>query len=83
MRLLLQRSLESKVEVNGEIVGQIPYGVVALVSFTEGDTIKDIDYLVEKMIHLRVFDDENIIPAAIRRVSAFGIYIIVRTSFGL
>ena len=59
MRLLLQRSLESKVEVNGEIVGQIPYGFVALVSFTEGDTIKDIDYLVEKMIHLRVFDDEN------------------------
>lgn len=59
MRLLLQRSLESKVEVNGEIVGQIPYGFVALVSFTEGDTIKDIDYLVEKIIHLRVFDDEN------------------------
>ncbi len=59
MRLLLQRSLHSSVEVDGNVVGEIPFGFVALVSFTEGDTEKEIDYLIDKMIHLRVFDDED------------------------
>ena len=54
MRLLLQRSLHSSVEVDGNVVGEIPFGFVALVSFTEGDTEKEIDYLIDKMIHLRV-----------------------------
>ena len=59
MRLLLQRSLHSSVEVDGNVVGEIPFGFVVLVSFTEGDTEKEIDYLIDKMIHLRVFDDEE------------------------
>lgn len=59
MRLLLQRSLHSSVEVDGNVVGEIPFGFVALVSFTERDTEKEIDYLIDKMIHLRVFDDEE------------------------
>ncbi len=59
MKLLIQRSKNSSVKVNGETVGSIPFGIVALVSFTEGDTEKDIDTLIDKMIHLRIFDDEN------------------------
>ena len=59
MRVLVQRSLESSVEVKGKVVGKIPYGIVVLVGFTEGDTEQDIKYLADKLINLRIFDDEN------------------------
>ena len=59
MRLVIQRSLESSVEVAGTVVGKIPYGVVVLVGFTEKDTEKEIKYLAEKLVNLRIFDDEN------------------------
>ncbi len=59
MRLIVQRSLESSVKVNNEIVGKIPYGLVVLVGFTEGDTETEINYLADKLINLRIFDDEN------------------------
>lgn len=59
MRILIQRSKESSVSVDGKVVGSIDMGIVALVSFTEGDTSKEIDYLIDKMINLRIFDDEN------------------------
>ena len=59
MKIVLQRSKEAKVEVNNEIVGSIDYGVVLLVGFTHNDTIKEIDYMVDKVINLRIFDDEN------------------------
>ena len=44
MRLLVQRSLNSKVEVEGKITGSIDFGLVVLVGFEENDTEKDIDY---------------------------------------
>ena len=44
---------------NNKIVGEIPFGLVLLVSFTNGDSEKEIDYLVDKVINLRIFDDEN------------------------
>ena len=59
MRVLVQRSLSSSVKVSGKTVGKIPFGLVLLVGFTENDTSSDIDYLVDKIIHLRIFDDEN------------------------
>ena len=59
MRLVVQRSLNSSVSVQNKIVGQIDYGVVVFVGFTQNDSIKDIEYLVDKLIHLRIFDDEN------------------------
>lgn len=59
MKLLIQRSKTSSVSVHGEVVGSIPFGLVVLVSFTNGDTEKDIDTLIDKMIHLRIFDDEQ------------------------
>ena len=59
MKIVLQRSKEAKVEVNNEIVGSIDYGLVLLVGFTHNDTIKEIDYMVDKVINLRIFDDEN------------------------
>lgn len=59
MKLVVQRSKDAKVEVNEKIVGSINYGLVVLVGFTPGDTETDIDYLIDKIIHLRIFDDES------------------------
>lgn len=59
MKVLIQRSKASSVSVDHKIVGEIPFGLVAFVSFTEGDSEKEINYLIDKMIHLRIFDDEN------------------------
>ena len=59
MRVLVQRSLKSNVSVNNEIVGSIDNGLVLLVGFTEGDNSEKIDYLVKKVLNLRIFDDED------------------------
>ncbi len=59
MRILVQRSKKSNVTVDGKIVGSISNGLVLLVGFKENDTIEDINYLVKKVINLRIFDDEN------------------------
>ena len=59
MRVLVQRSLDSSVSVDSKVVGKIDKGLVVLVGFTEGDTKETIEYLVSKVLKLRVFDDEN------------------------
>lgn len=59
MRILVQRSKKSSVEVNKEVVGKIDKGLVLLVGFTEGDTSKEIDYMIKKVLNLRIFDDEE------------------------
>lgn len=59
MKLLVQRTLESKVEVNNEIVGQIEKGFVVLCGITHEDTEKEADILARKLCNLRVFKDEN------------------------
>ena len=59
MRVVIQRSKSSNVSVKQKVVGEIKKGLVILVGFTEGDTENDIDYIVKKIINLRIFDDEN------------------------
>lgn len=59
MRVLVQRSLKSSVSVSDEVVGSIDNGLVLFVGFTYGDTEKEIDYLVKKVLNLRIFEDEN------------------------
>lgn len=59
MKVLVQRVLSSSVEVNNKIVGQINKGLMLLVGFTDSDTDKEIDYMVDKIINLRIFNDEN------------------------
>ena len=58
MRVLVQRCTRAEVSVDDKIVGKIGNGLMLLVGFTEGDTEKNIDYLVDKVINLRIFDDE-------------------------
>lgn len=59
MRLVVQRSLNSSVSVDDKVVGKIDFGFVVLVGFTHTDTEKDIDYMIKKLVNLRIFDDEN------------------------
>ncbi len=59
MRVVVQRTKEASCEVEGKIVGSISEGLLLLVGFTEGDTIDNIQELARKVIHLRIFDDEN------------------------
>lgn len=59
MKVVVQRSLESSVSVNGELVGSIDRGLVLLVGFTYGDNESIIDKVVNKILKLRIFDDEN------------------------
>lgn len=59
MRILVQRCDYSKVTVANKIVGSIGKGLMLLVGFTEGDDSSKIDYMVDKVINLRIFDDEN------------------------
>ncbi|CAH0134320.1 D-aminoacyl-tRNA deacylase [Peribacillus sp. Bi96] len=59
MRVVLQRSKAAKVVVADQIIGQIESGLVLLVGVTHGDTIDDAAYLAEKIVNLRIFEDEN------------------------
>jgi len=59
MRIIVQRCDKAKVEVENKIVGQIEKGLMLLVGFTHTDTEKEIEYMVKKVLNLRIFDDEN------------------------
>ncbi|WP_339228248.1 D-aminoacyl-tRNA deacylase [Oceanobacillus sp. FSL K6-2867] len=59
MKAVIQRAKDASVTVNGEIAGKIADGFVVLLGVTHEDTMEDIQYLVNKIIHLRVFEDEN------------------------
>lgn len=79
MRCVIQRSKESRVLVDNKIVGEIKSGLVVLVGFTYGDDIKDIDYMVNKIINMRIFDgtpEESVsdLNGEILAISQFTLY---------
>lgn len=59
MRALVQRVTKASVVVNENLVNQIGNGILVFVGFTHNDTIDDIEYIVNKIINLRIFDDSN------------------------
>ncbi len=59
MKALLQRVTSSSVSVDGEIIGKITKGITVLLGVAAGDTQKDIDWLAEKILNLRIFDDSD------------------------
>ena len=59
MKVVVQRSKYAKVEVDSKHINEIERGLVLLVGFTHTDNEGDIDYLVKKIINLRIFDDEK------------------------
>ena len=59
MRLVVQRVKNAKVTVDNEITGQIEQGYLVLLGVAPTDTKQTADYLVQKLIKLRIFTDEN------------------------
>ncbi len=59
MKVVLQRVQSSSVVIDGKTVGEIGKGLMLLVGITHDDTEKDVKYLVDKLIHLRIFEDEE------------------------
>ncbi|UOY94124.1 D-aminoacyl-tRNA deacylase [Ectobacillus sp. JY-23] len=59
MRVVVQRSKEASVKVDGNVVGSIPFGLTLLVGITHEDQEKDATYVAEKIANLRIFEDES------------------------
>jgi D-tyrosyl-tRNA(Tyr) deacylase len=59
MRVLIQRASEASVKIDGEIHGEINQGLVVLLGIESEDTQDDINWLIRKLIALRIFNDED------------------------
>lgn len=59
MRAVLQRVTEASVTIDGQKVGEIGKGIMVLFGMLGTDTDKTIDYMLDKVINLRIFEDEN------------------------
>jgi D-aminoacyl-tRNA deacylase len=59
MKVVIQRTAKANVTIDGKVFGKINNGLVILVGFTVGDTINEIETMVNKIINLRIFDDSN------------------------
>ncbi len=59
MKIVIQRVQYSSVEIDGNINGKIDRGFMALVGFSKNDTLSIIDKMIDKMIHLRIFEDDQ------------------------
>lgn len=59
MRIVLQRVKWAKVEVAGAVVGQINQGILVFLGVGREDSEKDAEYLVQKLIQLRIFEDQD------------------------
>ncbi|RXM49876.1 MULTISPECIES: D-aminoacyl-tRNA deacylase [unclassified Chryseobacterium] len=59
MKIVIQRVSEASVKVDGKIVGEIAKGLMLLVGIDENDEKADADWLVQKILNLRIFGDED------------------------
>ena len=59
MRVVVQRSLASSVVVDGREIGRINRGMVVLVGINQGDSSKEAQYIMDKVINLRIFPDDE------------------------
>ena len=59
MKIVIQRVTHASVTINGSVKSQIGNGFLLLLGVADGDTKEDADWLVKKVVGLRVFDDEN------------------------
>lgn len=82
MKVVAQRVLQAQVSINQAVVGQIGSGLMLLVGFGHDDTIEQVNYLVPKILHSRIFADQegktNLsildVQGAILSISQFTLY---------
>jgi len=71
MRIVVQRVKNCSVKVDNKIIGEIKWGLLAYLGIEKGDSEKDLDYLVKKLIGLRVFkDDKGVMNLSVSDVKA-------------
>ncbi|MDR1773940.1 MAG: D-tyrosyl-tRNA(Tyr) deacylase [Clostridioides sp.] len=59
MRAVVQRVAKSSVTVDSDVIGKIDRGIMVLLGVTHDDTSEDVDYILDKVVNLRIFEDEN------------------------
>lgn len=59
MKIVIQRVIKASVNVGGKTIGEIGNGLVVFIGVAQGDTVEDIEYLVEKAVNLRIFADND------------------------
>lgn len=69
MKVVIQRVLNSSVLIDGEIKRDINQGLMILTGFTYNDNIDDIDYMVKKIINLRIFDENGKMNLSIKDIN--------------
>src|SRR5690625_1554160 len=82
MKAVIQRAKAASVTVRKQTTGRIDHGLVVLLGVTHDDTTEDVDYLVNKIVNLRIFEDENgkmnrsliDVKGAILSISQFTLY---------
>lgn len=62
MKAVIQRVLQSSVAVDGQVISQIGNGLLVLVGIEDADTTEDIEWLSNKIVSLRIFDDQDKVP---------------------
>lgn len=70
MRIVIQRVKEASVKIDGEIVSSVKKGMLILTGIEDTDMQEDIDWLTNKIVQLRIFDDENgIMNLSVREIN--------------
>ena len=59
MKVVIQRVKSSNVEVKNKIIGQIDHGILVLIGIAANDDKTDVEWISNKVLNLRIFDDEN------------------------
>ena len=59
MKIIVQRVNFAEIFVNNKFKGKIQKGIIAYTGVANGDSVKDIDFCIDKLINLRIFDDES------------------------
>lgn len=59
MRSVVQRVKYASVKVDNEVIGEINHGIMLLLGVEENDDEKDLEYMVDKVVNLRIFEDDN------------------------
>jgi D-tyrosyl-tRNA(Tyr) deacylase len=59
MRIIIQRVTKAKVHIDNKLFSEIGNGLLVLLGIEDADTVEDINWLAQKIVNLRVFNDEN------------------------